>query len=183
MTDEQRSDISALVDGELDDRQAARLCELAGREPELRTTWERYQLIGQAIRGEAIEPAVRGVADAVREALAGEPAAIVARGVRRRRGAFVAPLAGVALAAGVAFLAAVAVPALFHDPESERGLAPPIDRYASLAAVQPQRWGPDGRDLADKLDLFLVNHQEAAPASGVAGMLPHATLIGYDVGR
>jgi sigma-E factor negative regulatory protein RseA len=43
-----------------------------------------------------------------------------------------------------------------------------------------RRWHLDRPDLASKLDLFLVNHQEAAPAAGVKGMLPYATLVGYE---
>ena len=183
MTDEQRSQVSVLMDGELDGRRAARYYDLVGREPELRAAWERYHLIGQAIRGERIEREVRGVADAVRRAVEREPTVVAPRSSRLGRGVQVAPFAGAALAAGVAILAILAVPSLFQGPEPEGSSAPQAERYARLDSVQAQRWNRDGQDLAEKLDLFLVNHQEAAPATGVKGMLPYATLVGYDIGR
>ncbi len=183
MTDEQRSQVSVLMDGELDGRRAARCYDLVGHEPELRAAWERYHLIGQAIRGERVEREVRGVADAVRRAMEREPTVIVPRSSRLGRGVPFAPVAGAALAAGVAILAILAVPSLFQGPESEGWHAPASERYARLDNAQPRRWHPDRQDLSEKLDLFLVNHQEAAPATGVKGMLPYATLVGYEIDR
>jgi sigma-E factor negative regulatory protein RseA len=179
MTDEQRSQVSALADGELDGRRAARLYDLAGHDPGLRATWERYHLIGQAIRGERIDARVRGVADAVRTALASEPVASVPRSRRPLRAAALAPFGGVALAAGVVFLAVLAVPVLFLGPDDESWETSDVVPYVSLADASARRWDLDRRELADKLDLFLVNHQEAAPGAGVKGTLPYATLVGY----
>jgi sigma-E factor negative regulatory protein RseA len=183
MTDDQRSQVSVLVDGELDGRRAARLFDLVGREPELRGAWERYHLIGQAIRGECIEREVRGVADAVRRAIEREPTVIAPRPSRLGRGVQLAPFAGAVLAAGVAILAILAVPSLFQGPESEGWYAPATERYAGLYDGPPRGWPSSRQDLAEKLDLFLINHQDAAPTTGVKGMLPYATLVGYDTGR
>ncbi|MFZ0790332.1 MAG: hypothetical protein WAM94_12015, partial [Chromatiaceae bacterium] len=77
------------------------------------------------------------------------------------------------------------VPALFQGPEPGNP-APATNRLAGLSAplpLQERRWGLNTPDLQSKLDLFLVNHQEAAPATGVKGMLPYATLIGYEAAR
>jgi sigma-E factor negative regulatory protein RseA len=182
MTDEQRSQVSVLMDGELDGRRAARLFDLVGREPEMRAAWERYHLIGQAIRGERIEREVRGLADAVRRAVEREPP-VISPPLRPRRGVPLAPFAGAVLAAGVAILAILAVPSLFQGPGPDDGQVPVVERYARSDEAPPQSWNPGRAELADKLDLFLVNHQEAAPATGLKGMLPYATLVGYDSGR
>ena len=171
------------MDGELDGRRAARLFDLVGREPEMRAAWERYHLIGQAIRGERIDREVRGLADSVRRAVEREPT-VIAPSSRLGRGVPLAPFAGAVLAAGVAILAILAVPSLLQGPGPEGGQVPVVERYARLDnSAPPQTWSPDRQVLADKLDLFLVNHQEAAPATGVKGMLPYATLVGYDSGR
>jgi len=184
MTDEHRSQVSALVDGEVAGQRAARLFDLVGREPELRAAWERYHLIGQAIRGERIEREVRTVADAVRRAMEREPALSAQRASRLGRGARLAPFAGAALAAGMAILAVLAVPTLIQGPEPPPWpVAAPTERYVGLDASHPERWRLDRPALADKLELFLVNHQESAPGTGVKGMLPYAMLVGYDVGR
>ena len=185
MTDERQRQLSALMDGDLDERRVAAACDLIARDPDLRSAWERYHLIGQALRGERVEQGVRGVADAVRSALVSEPVPLRPRRGVVRRSSRLAPFAGAALAAGAAFLAVFAVPALFQGPEPGN-LAPGGDRLAALSAplpLQERRWSLNTPDLQSKLDLFLVNHQEAAPATGVKGMLPYATLIGYEAAR
>lgn len=186
MTQHQQEQVSALQDGELSPSAAAHLYESVDRDPQLRALWERYHLIGSALRGEPIEPDYRHIADAVRESLVAEPTIL---GSTRRRSVVrsgYAPFAGAALAAGAAFLAVFAVPGLFQGQDAERERAePPIQLAASGPAngTQTERWQTNRPDLASKLDLFLVNHQELAPATGMKGMLPYATLVGYDIGR
>jgi sigma-E factor negative regulatory protein RseA len=185
MTEERQRQLSALVDGDLDVRRVANACGLIAVDPELRSTWERYHLIGQTLRGEPVDPGARGVADAVRAALVSEPLPERQRQGGGRRSSRLAPFAGAALAAGAAFLAVFAVPALFQGPDPG-DLAPAPGRLAGLSTPLPfqeRRWNLNPPDLQNKLDLFLVNHQEAAPATGVKGMLPYATLIGYEGAR
>lgn len=180
---EERQQLSLLVDGELDVRQAAGLCDQVGRDPQLRATWERYQLAGRALRGEHIDPDARAVADRVRSALESEPVPIMMRKVPRA--SRTAPFAGAALAAAAVFLAVFAVPSFLHGPGDDRSL--PRDLATAELSVAPpsreRRWNLNRPDLENKLDLFLVNHQEAAPATGVKGMLSYATLVGYESGR
>jgi sigma-E factor negative regulatory protein RseA len=184
MIDQRLEQLSALMDGELGDPLASNLLGRVGRDPELRGAWERYHLIAQALRGEAIDPAVRNLAAAIDAALHNEPIPVRQATKRPHRASRLAPFAGAALAAGAAFLAVFAVPNLLNGPEVE---APPPPRYAATstpsAGVAERRWDLDRPDLANKLDLFLANHQEAAPAAGVKGMLPYATLVGYESAR
>lgn len=184
MIDEQQRQLSALMDGDLDEHRIAAACELVEQDTEMRRTWERYHLIGQVLRGERVDREVRSVADSVRSALAPEPIPIRPRRGDRGRSSRLAPFAGAALAAGAAFLAVFAVPSLFKGPDSS-GLTPAAERLVEHDAVPPveRRWSLNPPDLQTKLDLFLVNHQEAAPATGVKGMLPYATLIGYEAAR
>ena len=39
------------------------------------------------------------------------------------------------------------------------------------------------QEVDSKLNSFLVNHQEYAPASGMKGMMPHVTFASYDSRR
>jgi len=169
----------------MDNPHAARLFDLVEQDPELRATWERYHLIGQALRGEPIAPEARQVAAAVRAALAAEPALMIPRTRKIPRVASVAPFAGAALAAGAAFLAVFVVPGLLPSPASDR-LALGGQRAVALAPTAypvERRWDIDRAEVANKLDVFLLTHQEAAPATGVRGMLPYGTLVGYAPGR
>ncbi|MBV5275503.1 MAG: sigma-E factor negative regulatory protein [Lamprocystis purpurea] len=191
MTAEQVSQLSALVDGELATRHAVPLVHSVGQDPALRATWERYHLIGQVLRGERVQSEVRGVAAAVRDRLRSEPTLVMPRavvGVRSR--IWHSPLAGAAMAAGVVLLAVFAVPGFYRGPVSgteltadrSAGAQPARSAAVGDAAIDHalRRWQTDRDALASKLDVFLVNHQETAPAAGVKGLLPYATLVGYE---
>lgn len=185
MTEEQRRRLSELLDGELDAVDIPLvLDEIAGDEG-LRATWGRYQLIGQALRGEAIDPASRVVADRVRQALAPAPTVLRPRWrrVSPKLGSYVGTGIGLALAASVAFVAFVSAPALFKDVGS--GALPSVasEQLAARAPSAGQRWHLDRPEIADKLDLFLVTHQASAPGPGTKGMFPYATLVSYEVPR
>lgn len=184
MSDQRFEKLSALMDGELGDHLAGSALDQAGQDPELRSAWERYHLIGQAMRGEAVNPAAREVAQSVGETLLTEPIPIRRRASRYRFHSRLAPFGGAALAAAAAFLAVFAVPNLFQGPDAEPAkiVGRPVASGTAAVATE-RRWNLDRPDLATKLDLFLVNHQEAAPATGVKGMLPYATLVGYEDAR
>jgi sigma-E factor negative regulatory protein RseA len=185
MTDQKLEQVSALVDSELSDPLASGLLDRIGRDPELRATWERYHLIAQAVRGEPITPAARRLASSIGEALRHEPTPLRRVSGRRRHPSRLVPFAGAALAAGAAFLAVFAVPNLLQGPDTmtPQPLQRPVASATPAVGVAERRWQLDRPDLANKLDLFLVNHQEAAPAAGVKGMLPYATLVGYESAR
>lgn len=194
MIDEQRQRISELQDGELDHSATSRLIDALAVDPELRETWERYHMIGLAIRNERVDTARRSIAGAVRRCMESEPTILAPKRFDierldqgRRR---VAPFAGVALAAAAAFVAVFVVPSLFNGGPSLQpgmGVSPPF--AGQVAAQGPailapaKRWELDRPELVNKLDLFLVTHQETAPTSGAKGMLPYATFVGYEAAR
>jgi sigma-E factor negative regulatory protein RseA len=195
MIDDQRQRISELQDGELDHSDTSRLIDVLAVEPELRETWERYHLIGLAIRNERVDTARRSIAEAVRKRMEIEPTILAPNRLdiersdtsRRRR---VAPFAGVALAAAAAFVAVFVVPSLFNGGPSLQpgmGVSPPFAAQVAAQApailVPAKRWELDRPELVNKLDLFLVTHQETAPTSGAKGMLPYATFVGYEAAR
>lgn len=197
MKEHQQQALSALLDGELTVAQASGVLDNLERDPELRGLWERYHLIGGALRGEAVVTAYRDVAERTRSTIATEPTALAPAGLRPRRPSRLAPFAGVALAASAAFLAVFAVPSLF-EPTAPPPASTTVARKAApaqtpesravaserfLVGRPAQRWHVDQPALASKLDRLLVNHQEYAPATGINGMLPYVTLVSYDAGR
>jgi sigma-E factor negative regulatory protein RseA len=197
MKEQQQQALSALLDGELPAPQASGLLDAVERDPELRCLWERYHLIGGVLRGEGTVMAYRGVAERTRERVAAEPTVLAPAGPSRRRPSRIAPFAGVALAASAAFLAVFAVPSLF-EPVSTALREPSVartERISSgpdasatvserfLVSGSAQRWHIDQPAVRSKLDRLLVSHQEYAPATGINGMLPYATLVSYGAGR
>ena len=213
MKEQQRQAVSALLDGELGAPQAGQIIDALERDPELRALWERYHLIGGALRREGAALAWRDIADRSRARIATEPTVLAPARLRRRRPSRVAPFAGVALAASAAFLAVFAVPALFQSEATSPALGiaqtqpqashpavevqpgpTPSDRSpaAQVARVSvadrfapspAQRWHIDQPGVVSHLDRLLVSHQESAPDTGINRMLPYATLVSYGTGR
>jgi len=185
MNDLRFEQLSALMDDELSSANTGDFLREIGRDPELRAAWERYHLIAHALRGEAVNPSARRLAEAVGNALNSDPVPLRRRPSPAPVASRLAPCGGAALAAAAAFLAVFAVPNLLQgpDPATSEGLDPQAATWTSASGVKESRWDLDRPDLASKLDVFLVNHQEAAPATGVKGMLPYATLVGYEPAR
>jgi sigma-E factor negative regulatory protein RseA len=184
MTDEPRQRLSALQDDELAPAQVPALLDAMATDPELRERWERYALIGQAIRGEAIDPSARDLADRVRATLASEPTVLCPHRLERtryRRG--VRRYAGLALAASVVLVAVLTAPTLLREPIDSGTVGTVAVRLVERQSLPLQRWHLEHPELASKLDRYLVTHQATAPATGAKGLLPYAMLVGYESGR
>ena len=190
MTEEQRQRLSQLVDGEMQRGAAAPLLDAVESDSELRATWERYHLIGQALRREPIDPDRRAIAAQVRDRIAVEPIPIATRRPRwvsapvhvggmpgRRRWAM-----GLAVAACGGVAAFMAAPLLMSEGGSTSGL-PGAPQLVARESIPISRVQIENPELASKLDLYLVTHQATAPATGAKGMLPYATLVGYEAPR
>src|SRR6201999_81352 len=109
MSEQIREQASAFLDGELPSTETELLLKRLTRDGELRESFGRYALIGEALRGSGSQILTKGFASRVNLAIDGEPAAahVVASTVRERR--WWRPLAGVTVAAGVAAVAIVAL--------------------------------------------------------------------------
>jgi len=190
MSEEQRRQVSALMDGELTPSQAPGLLRSLEHDPEHQALWERYHLIGNVIRGDAVHADYRCMAERVHRALEQEPTVLAPAASRHRGTHRFAPFAGAALAAGAAFLAVFAVPGLFNptvdaptgaQPQTLAALTAPPDPFRLDS--QSRRWRGPNPTIERRLDRFLVTHQEKSPTSGMKGILPYATVVSYEPGR
>lgn len=186
MTEQQRQYLSALADGELDAALVPPTVSSLESNPDMQATWERYHLIGSAMRGEAVKLEYREIAARVRERIRTEPTVLAPRRIAPERASRLGPFVGIGLAAGAAFFAVFAVPQLFDS--ARRAVAPtPV---ASVSLPQQfrltgprQRWHLEQPGLERKLDRFLVNHQARSPVSGSKGFISYATVVGYEASR
>ena len=119
MTNKQHEQISALLDNALSPDECTEALKSIHSSEDLRNTWNRYHLIGDAIRGENITLPANLIADHVRERLESEPAIIASpKHADQRSGSFkyhdnvhwLRPAAGMAMAASVAALAILLFP-------------------------------------------------------------------------
>lgn len=102
--------ISALMDGELDREEAARVIRSIGSDATRRDDWDAYHVIGACLRGDA--PAqTRRCREAIFERLANEPT-VLAPGALMRRAAEKKTRIALAMAASIVTVSAVSVVAL-----------------------------------------------------------------------
>lgn len=202
MSDQQRQHLSALVDEELDPELVQATVSALEANADLKAAWERYHLIGAAIRSEPVRDEYRRIAYSVKARIANEPIPIPRRRRRpgRDRGDRAGHVAGVMLAATVAFATVFGLPRLFQtgvenptlysyggevaaEPALPGDLARPDPAGQSRGQRPGQRWHLDEPALERKLDRFLVTHREQSPASGMKGFFLYATVVGYEAGR
>lgn len=100
-----REQLSALVDGDLGAEQARFLLRRLEHDPELAGCQERWQLLGDVMRGQASLLAPAGFSAAVAAAIAAEPAVVAEPRRQVRRSGWRAWGGGAALAASVAAVA------------------------------------------------------------------------------
>jgi sigma-E factor negative regulatory protein RseA len=109
MSEQIREQVSAFLDGELPDSETELLLKRLTRDGELRESFGRYALIGEAVRGSSADILTKGFASRVNLAIDGEPVQTQAQGQSAHTSRWWRPLAGVAVAAGVATVAIVAL--------------------------------------------------------------------------
>ena len=175
-------DISALVDGEVDDGARAPLLDTLSADPAARKAWGRYHLIGDILRTTSLD---MRVATSPAQVAARPDAEIIALAPRRSlRG----PLAGLAAAASVAMAAILLV-------NGSGGPAPQAPILASAPPVAEMQITAQavatvdaGRDLHlvpagsfdQRLDGYLVNFNEQRSRLGVPGVHPYVRIVGFD---
>jgi sigma-E factor negative regulatory protein RseA len=128
MSEQIREQVSAFLDGELPNSETELLLKRLTRDAELRESFGRYALIGEALRGTSPGVLSRGFASRVNLAIDGEPApaGVQAQGASTAR--WWRPLAGVSVAAGVAAVAIIAL--------QQRATAPNIAQLPPAAIVK-----------------------------------------------
>ena len=109
MSEQIREQVSAFLDGELPDSETELLLKRLTRAGELRESFGRYALIGEAIRGSGRGLITRGFSGRVNLAIDGELVPADEHVVHTRAPRWWRPLAGAAVAAGVAAVAVVAL--------------------------------------------------------------------------
>jgi negative regulator of sigma E activity len=126
MSEQIREQVSAFLDGELPDTETELLLKRLTRDGELRESFGRYALIGEALRGAGSQILTRGFAGRVNLAIDGEPAQVPAHALPSRAPRWWRPLAGVTVAAGVAAVAIVAL--------QQRAISPRVGAAAPVTA-------------------------------------------------
>jgi sigma-E factor negative regulatory protein RseA len=192
MSDAKREGYSALLDGEVDDVEQQALLAAIGDDEHIRPSLARYRLIGDGLRGEPVRIDALGVADAVRERLQREPVVLApppAGASRHARPRWWQPAAGLAIAASVALVAVGLVPRMLSDsaetPASVQVVGVPVAPPMLVSDSDPRpaagtHWIHSAPAEDDRLTRYLADHTEMATQTGMPGIVPYASFVGYD---
>ncbi len=158
--------LSAFMDGELADHEAAHQVTQLTEDPELRASWRTYHLIGDAMRGEAGYGT--GVAGKVCDRLAEEPTVLAPRPRMRLRNVRRIALAAAASVGGVALVAWLA---LFNNPFA---VQPKLAvNQASPGAQTALAAMPANGAVND----YLLAHQQFSPSTAMQGVASYVRTV------
>jgi sigma-E factor negative regulatory protein RseA len=204
MTEKLRQSLSAAIDDEADAFELRRVLDELGRDAELRSLWDRYHIIGSALRGDRpqVPPAMRErIWDALESAADGPVTAsavplsetseevVEAPQVQARPQSHVGRYTGLAVAASVAFAVVLGFNGIWGGDEvSPAGLAGNDGSAAAVVSTQPQSLpevaGP-GVDLGSEISptdvqraqAYMLHHtqQQALNQAGVMSFVKLAT--------
>jgi sigma-E factor negative regulatory protein RseA len=175
MSEPIREQISAFLDGELPTSETELLLKRLARDADLRESFGRYALIGEAMRVGGRSQITRGFATRINATIDGEPvAASEATAARARPGHWWRPFAGVALAAGVAAVAVVAIQHRALTPALRTALVTPAPSSSPLVGTV-REVAQVANQAKEPAKPYTV---PTAPAVG-AGAIPGARLTSY----
>jgi sigma-E factor negative regulatory protein RseA len=182
MNDMINEQISALVDGELPDAERELLQRRLAADGELKSTWQRYHLIRDALR-EDLPEFINKDMDSMHIEASDLPPVVVTIPVTRR---FMKPLAGLAIAASVATMAVMGVLYNSDRLSSPRlpqvALAPAITAPVtdSFRVVPRSGWQSVKPAVVSHLNGYLVDHSGYAGFGSAQGIIPYSRVAGYD---
>jgi sigma-E factor negative regulatory protein RseA len=161
--------LSSWMDNELLGNEARFLQRRLDNNEALRMKWERYHLIGDAIRDSLPAQTSLSLADRVQVALAHEVA--VQAPAKRRR-----PVLGFGMAASLAVMAGSVL--WTRTQTGEMDVQSPAGTAMTMTAAPTTHTLPVETD--NQLEAMLANHSELLARSGGAGMVPYVRMADYN---
>jgi sigma-E factor negative regulatory protein RseA len=155
--------ISALMDGEVDEKSAAQLIEALTRDAQAVGTWRTYHLIGDAMRGGLVLS--ERFTERVAQRLAAEPTVLAPRRIRTESPRVFTVSAAVASLAAVAFVGWMA-----FAPQTQ--LPAPVAQGQAPAEAKPVLV-----PLPNAANDYLLAHQGFSPRVSLQGMAPYVLTI------
>lgn len=161
--------ISALMDGELDDRQALEQFARLKQDERLADCWDTFHIIGDALRGEPVLS--EGFGRRLTERLTGEPTVLAPQ----RRAAKRLTTYALSAAASLSAIALVGWMAFLNNP-----LAPQPEIVAKTVSTVPAPApSPQLTSLPSdgSMNEYLIAHQEFSPSTSIQGVVPYIRTV------
>ncbi|MDE2234622.1 MAG: sigma-E factor negative regulatory protein [Gammaproteobacteria bacterium] len=180
MSDKLREQISALVDNELPADEHELLIRRFSMDKHLCLSWERYHLVGEAMRKSLPQADMRGFADRVMKVIADNSA-----GVKSREAKLASQIGKSVAGAGLAACVALVVIVSLHHLNGSHILSAsaPSEIVPSQINAQTRNvaygmpnaaaWNGNMPEVQARLSNYVINHNEIATAIEQQGMLPY----------
>ena len=164
--------LSAWMDSELGDQQAGPLLSQIKLDPELRRNWDRYHLIGDALRG------VHGpdLCARIRAQLDAEPTVLAPRRRGRAEKLRWAALSLAASVAAAAFVGWVALSGTQPGSVQVAAVSAPSG-VAQVAAVSAPEVAQVAMPAGDVINDYLLAHQRYSPSNAMEGVAPYVLTV------
>lgn len=176
MTDqdkELRMRLSMLLDSDLDGRDNPRLIDRIEQDNELKSTWERYNLIGDVIRSRNGQLAGADFSARVRESIEKEPTVLAPKVFKDMSKAKPSVLS-LGLAASLAVVAVLVGKSVSDHAEVFQTASKAVPEISQVATKSAD----SSENVAEsRFNDYLVMHNETAYMAGSAGMLSYARLV------
>jgi sigma-E factor negative regulatory protein RseA len=191
MTDKQMENLSALIDGELDELSVQRLLGQLKDNPELTSKWARYHLMGDAMRGDMQGFANVDLSSSISAALATEAPLTAAAPLKHSTRQWWKPAAGLSVAASVAMAVIFGAYQLrsadtgFEQvadaaPAESAEVAKPPVYYKGPTMVASTESEADLKVGQDKLNEYLRQHAQDAAMGQGRSMMPFARVVNFE---
>jgi len=161
--------LSALMDGELDDREALSTMARLKSDEEFRVRWDEFHLVRDALHGEPILSS--GFSERLSKRLAEEPTVLAPRRLLpRTRRALTYAMSAAASVAAAALVISVAMPQFGSDSQ-KLALKPTVTPVVDAQAMPPSV-PYDGR-----IPEYLLAHEVNSPSTALQGLAPYMRTV------
>ena len=193
MSEQLRESLSALMDDEASELELQRLLKQVGDDPDLRSTWVRYNAVRSAMSGQQVSHLQLDISSRVRDAI--DSTQSESRSLRER---FFRPVASFAVAASVAAtvviggqqLSQIGADDLYAPGAVAVGGVSPVGMVNSLGATTVQAsYGTEAvpmlqpaartayKELArQRMQMYIQEHAEHAALNSPHGLIPFARV-------
>lgn len=182
MNEKINEQLSAMFDDELDQYEHELLIRRLKQEDGLKSSWARYQLIGDAMRNNITALSVSDLRAAIRQQIEKEQVVSTLKPKTTINTRMIKPVAGMAIAASVAAMAIIGLQNLGQNesPVSDVPRLAQAPSAAPLQRVSGTRWNRQQPETEMRLNGYLVNHSEYTSNISLQGMINYARIAGYD---
>ncbi len=167
--------ISALLDGESSTHERNLLWKELGQDPALRATWERYHMIGAALRKDMGIVVNVDLAARVVHRIEHEPLPFARSISRLPMRNFTKIAGGLALAASVAAVAVFSFKSVLLPDPTQLTVSTPAAEIAPGSATQLAKAAQDS-----SFNVLLVKHNEFSPSANMNGMMPYVRVVSHN---